>query len=128
VEFTGGTAAPVEYKVGRYRPGGPAEVQLAGQALCLMEAGFEVPVGYVYSVAEHRRHQVVIDPDLVARAIEAAEAVRRLLADQRLPPARHGTRCRRCSLRDDCLPEVTGGRTRPQVDLFSPRPLGSWRD
>lgn len=128
VEFTGGTAAPVEYKVGRYRPGGPAEVQLAGQALCLMEAGFEVPVGYVYSVAEHRRHRVVIDPDLVARAIEAAEAVRRLLADQRLPPARHGTRCRRCSLRDDCLPEVTGGRIRPQADLFSPRPLGSWRD
>lgn len=127
VEFVGRTAAPVEYKVGRYRPGGPAELQLAGQALCLIESGFEVPVGYVYSVTERRRYPVNIDADLIARVAEAAAAIRVLLDEQRLPVARDDARCRKCSLRDDCLPEVVAGDEQA-VDLFTPRPLGRWRD
>lgn len=128
VEFAGQVAAPVEYKVGRHRPGGPAELQLAGQALCLIEAGFEVPIGYIYSVAERRRHPVTINDELLGRAVAAAEAIRRLLTDRRLPIARNDARCRNCSLRDDCLPEVTDGRTGAVPDMFTPRPLGSWRD
>lgn len=60
VEFENRTATPVEYKVGRHQPGGPAELQLAGQALCLIEAGFDVPTGHIYSVTERRRHPVPI--------------------------------------------------------------------
>ncbi|MDG4788676.1 type I-C CRISPR-associated endonuclease Cas1c [Micromonospora sp. WMMD1102] len=82
VEFAGQVAAPVEYKVGKYRPDGPAELQLTGQALCLIEAGFEVPVGYVYSVAERRRHAVSITPDLVTAP---------------LPPPRRSAGCSRSS-------------------------------
>ncbi|MEU5908396.1 CRISPR-associated protein Cas4 [Micromonospora sp. NPDC047467] len=129
VELSGTTAIPVEYKVGRYQPDGPADLQLAGQALCLLEAGFDVPLGYIYSVAERRRHPVSISPDLLHQVVQAAEAIRRLLASQHLPAARNDTRCRKCSLRDDCLPDVTDGRrTRPAADLFTPRPLGQWRD
>jgi CRISPR-associated exonuclease Cas4 len=127
VEFIGRTAAPVEYKVGRHRPGGPAELQLGGQALCLIEAGFEVPIGYVYSVAERRRYPVSIDADLVTQVAEAAEAIRVLLDEQRLPAAHDDARCRKCSLREDCLPEVVA-RGESAVDLFTPRPLGRWRD
>jgi CRISPR-associated exonuclease Cas4 len=127
VEFDGDTAAPVEYKVGRHQPGGPAELQVGGQALCLIEAGFHVPTGYVYSVAERRRHPVPITDDLLASVVAAAEAVRRILASRRLPVARNDSRCRRCSLREDCLPELTHGRASP-IDLFTPRPLGRWRD
>lgn len=127
VEFTGRIATPVEYKVGRYQPNGPADLQVAGQAICLREAGFEVAMGYVYSVAERRRHPVVIDADLVERVAEAAAAIRQLLTEQRLPIARNDSRCRRCSLRDDCLPEVTDGRV-TAGDLFAVRPLGRWRD
>jgi CRISPR-associated exonuclease Cas4 len=129
VEFDGRSAAPVEYKVGRQVPGGPAELQLGGQALCLLEAGYDVPAGYVYSVAERRRHHVVVNDALLTQVTAAAAAVRRLLTDRTLPPARNDSRCRRCSLRDDCLPEVTDGRHRTaDRDLFSPRPLGRWRD
>lgn len=129
VEFDGRTAVPVEYKVGRYRPGGPAELQLGGQALCLIESGFDVPVGHIYSVAERRRHPVVIEPELLTRVVEAADAIRRLLASVRLPVARNDARCRGCSLRDDCLPDITDGRSSPaSVDLLTPRPLGTWRD
>ncbi|WP_214107285.1 CRISPR-associated protein Cas4 [Acrocarpospora catenulata] len=127
VEITAGTATPVEYKVGAYRPSGAADLQVAGQALCLREAGFHVPAGYVYSAAERRRHEVVIDDALIDAVRDAAEQMRRLLAAERLPPAHNDRRCRRCSLRDDCIPEITGTQPQPR-DLFTPRPLGAWHD
>jgi CRISPR-associated exonuclease Cas4 len=127
VEFTGQTATPVEYKVGHYRPGGPADVQLAGQAACLAEAGFVVPAGYIYSATDRRRHQVVISEPLLERMRQAAETMRTLLAEFTLPPARNDTRCHRCSLREDCLPELTHHPTKT-VDLLGVRPLGTWRD
>jgi hypothetical protein len=37
VEIDGDTAAPVEYKVGRHMTGGPAELQVSGPAICLIE-------------------------------------------------------------------------------------------
>jgi CRISPR-associated exonuclease Cas4 len=128
VEFQGGIATPVEYKVGRYRPNGPAELQVAGQALCLIEAGFDVPTGYVYSVADRRRHAVPITADLLDRVVRATMAVRELLAAATLPTARNDARCRKCSLREDCLPELTDGRGQAMPDLLTPRPLGHWRD
>ena len=65
VEITGTAAVPVEYKVGPYRPGGPADLQVAGQAICLAEIGYQVPVGYVYSAADRKRHEVPITADLL---------------------------------------------------------------
>lgn len=127
VEFIGDTACPVEYKVGGHVPGGPSEVQVGGQALCLREAGYAVPVGYVYSAAERRRHEVAIDDALVERTLAAVRAFRAVVAAQSLPTARNDSRCRRCSLRDDCLPELTYKRsTTSEVDLYKPRPLGRW--
>lgn len=128
VEFEKGTATPVEYKVGRYKADGPAELQLGGQALCLLETGFDVPTGYIYSVAGRRRHAVPIDADLLDRVMAAADAVRRLLDTPTLPTARNDARCRRCSLREDCLPELTDGRQQTTPDLLTPRPMGQWRD
>ncbi len=128
VEFEKGTATPVEYKVGRYKAGGPAELQLGGQALCLLEAGFDVPTGHIYSVAERRRHAVPIDADLLDQVVAATVAVRRLLDASTPLTARNDARCRRCSLRKDCLPELTDGRRQTTPDLLTPRPLGQWRD
>ena len=128
VEFDNTMATPVEYKVGRYKVGGPAELQLGGQALCLREAGFDVPVGFIYSVAERRRHAIPIDTRLLDQVVAATVAIRRLLDTPALPAARNDTRCRRCSLREDCLPELTDGRRQTLPDLLTPRPLGQWRD
>ena len=74
------------------------------------------------------------DPTMNAeRALDhvtaATTAVRQLLTNRTLPAARNDSRCRKCSLRDDCLPEITDGRHRTATgDLFTPRPLGHWRD
>jgi CRISPR-associated exonuclease Cas4 len=127
VEIEAGQATPVEYKVGPYRPG-PADLQVAGQAVCLIEARFHVPIGYVYSAADRRRHEVRVTDTLIAAMSAAAEDMRALLNQERLPVAHNDRRCRRCSLRDDCLPELTTGRTPRDADLFTPRPLGDWRE
>ncbi len=128
VEIDGDHAAPIEYKAGPYRPGSPVDIQLAGQAACLIEAGFTVPTGYVYSAAQRHRHPVRIGDGLLDRMRQAANAMRTLLQAPTLPPARHDTRCRRCSLWDDCLPELTSRDAPRASDLFTPRPLGTWRD
>lgn len=127
VEIIGTQATPVEYKVGPYRPGGPADVQLAGQAACLAEAGFDVPEGYIYSAADRQRHLVPMSDELFGQVRQAADTMRALLTATALPAARHDRRCRRCSLRDDCLPELTEQQN-TVIDLFAPRPLGAWRD
>jgi len=127
VEITGAVAVPVEYKAGRYHPGGPADLQLAGQAICLSEAGYQVPAGYLYSAADRRRHEVPITADLISRALTAADRMRVLLGRDRMPAACNDRRCQRCSLRDDCLPEITCSPSHP-IDLFTARPPGVWRD
>jgi CRISPR-associated exonuclease Cas4 len=127
VEIDGDQATPVEYKVGPYHPEGPADLQLAGQAVCLAEAGYAVPEGYIYSAADRRRHQISITPELIIRTLEATVAMRDLLLQDKLPPAHNDRRCRRCSLRDDCMPELTHTSHRT-TDPFAIRPLGAWRD
>lgn len=127
VEIEAGQAIPVEYKVGPYRSG-PADLQVAGQAVCLVEAGFRVPIGYVYSATDRRRHEVQVTDTLIATMSTAADEMRMLLGEERLPAASNDRRCRRCSLRDDCLPEFTDGRGARGDDLFTPRPLGDWRE
>jgi CRISPR-associated exonuclease Cas4 len=127
VEITGSVAVPVEYKVGPFRLGGPADLQLAGQALCLTETGYQVPAGYLYSAADRRRHEIPITADLITRTIAAADRMRGLLSQDRMPAACNDRRCRRCSLRDDCLPEITCSPRHPG-DLFTARPPGTWRD
>ncbi|GAB3433644.1 CRISPR-associated protein Cas4 [Actinophytocola sediminis] len=127
VEIEGSQATPVEYKVGRYLAGGPADVQVAAQAACLIDSGFEVAVGYIYSGADRRRHPVDITEQLLTRVTLAAEAMRALYRQSRLPSAHNDRRCRRCSLQADCLPELTN-RTDTEVDLFAPRSAGTWHD
>lgn len=125
VEIEAGQATPVEYKVGPYRSG-PADLQVAGQAVCLLEIGYQVSSGYVYSATDRRRHVVPLTETLIAAMSAAADDMRVLLGEERLPTAHNDRRCRRCSLRDDCLPELTNERTSRGVELFMPRPLGDW--
>lgn len=107
VEFTAGLPLPVEHKSGAYRPGGPADVQVAGQALCLGEMfDAAVTTGVVFAGRQRRRHIVQIDQALINRVAEAADALRTLLAEGVLPPAVNDRRCGRCSLRPGCEPAM----------------------
>ncbi|WP_233158097.1 CRISPR-associated protein Cas4 [Actinokineospora bangkokensis] len=125
VRFESTGHVPVEHKSGAYRPGGPADVQVAAQALCLKEMfGTPVPTGVIFAGADRRRHVVDIDAPLRARVVETTRALRALLAGVFLPAPVNDRRCRRCSLREGCMPDVP-------VDpgtLFTARPEASWDD
>lgn len=127
-----GSIIPVEHKSGSYTPNGPADVQVAGQAMCL-EAMFRTPVptGVIYSAADRKRHQVAIGDALRARVIELAHQVRAITAGSRLPEAPADKRCRRCSMRDACMPKLLAGQRKYRLaadGLFQPSPEAAWDD
>jgi len=112
VEFRTEGPYPVEFKVGR-RHGPHAEAQLCAQALCLEEMiGAPVHRGAVYYHAEHRRREVQFGEKLRRRVEEIVAAVRVMLDRHDVPGAVASPRCRLCSLKDSCLPEVISNRPR----------------
>jgi CRISPR-associated exonuclease Cas4 len=116
VQFGADGPLPVEHKSGTYRSGGPADLQVAAQVLCLREM-------LVFAGRDRRRHEVTVDDILAARVSETADALRTLMAEETLPPPVNDTRCRRCSLRPGCEPAA------PAVisdSLFRPRQEVDW--
>ncbi|WP_446225075.1 CRISPR-associated protein Cas4 [Nocardia sp. IBHARD005] len=113
---------PVEHKSGKYTPGGPADLQVAAQVLCLREMFTEpVPHGEIFAGASRRRYAVAIDDALAAEVSDIVEQLRDRIADTRLPPPLIADRrCVRCSLRPGCMPETA---SREHTDLFAPRPV-----
>jgi CRISPR-associated exonuclease Cas4 len=124
VEFLpDGSLYPVEYKHGPRRTKLHDNLQLAAQAICLEEmTGKVVPKGAVFHYTSRRRREVVITPDLREKVEEVAQAVRAMLEAGVLPPPVNDARCRECSLKDICQPEVVGARERQRsvlAELFS---------
>ncbi|WP_209893851.1 CRISPR-associated protein Cas4 [Nocardia goodfellowii] len=112
---------PVEHKSGRYRPGGPADLQVAAQVLCLREMFAQpIPHGELFIGRDRRRYTVTVDDDLAAAVRAITGQLRRRIAAAVLPPPVHDSRCTRCSLRPGCVPESVRHTT---IDLFTPRPV-----
>nr|WP_209310534.1 CRISPR-associated protein Cas4 [Streptomyces spiramenti] len=121
-----GRVLPVEHKSGRYLPGGPADLQTAGQALCL-EAMFNTTIqrAAVYSAADRRRHTITIDQPLRDRVADLTHEIRDMLTTSALPTPVADNRCRRCSMATSCMPRVLTGTDRFQRalhDLYHPDP------
>lgn len=108
VEFLpDGTPYPVEYKHGSRRQRTHDDIQLAAQALCLEEmTGRSVPCGAIYHASSHRRREVVITAALRQLVADTAAAIRQMLQSGEMPPAVNDARCRECSLRDLCQPQM----------------------
>jgi CRISPR-associated exonuclease Cas4 len=118
---------PVEYKRGRRRRWDNDEVQLCAQALCLEEMlGVAVPNGAVYSVKSRRRREVVFDAALRRATEDAARDLHALLAARTIPAPVLHPKCRACSLKGLCLPEivadVAGYRRAARALFIAPPP------
>lgn len=111
VERRGDEIVPVEYKTGkRFHPA--AEVQLAAQALCLEEIlDVDVPNGVIYTVGSNTRHPISISARLRDAVAEAVADIRRADPDV-MPGPVADERCRRCSLKDRCLPDLVADPSR----------------
>src|SRR5690606_3911860 len=98
------------------------DLQLAAQAMCLEEmTGRPITHGSIYHHSSRRRREVVITTALRAQVKEAIAAVRLLLASGTLPPPVNDARCKECSLKDICQPEVLAqksGYQTAQAELF----------
>ena len=103
---------PVEYKKGRPHRGCDADsVQLCGQALCLEEMlGVSIREGAIYYGQTRRRITVEFTEALRRRTEEVAKAVHELLEQRMTPPPEEKRNCDACSLREECLPELSGLR------------------
>lgn len=125
VEFhRDGTIFPVEFKHGAKRQKLHDDIQLAAQAMCLEEMlGRPVPNGAIFHASSHRRRDVPVTPQLRERVAETAGAIRAMLASGTLPPAVNDARCKECSLKDICQPEVMAQREKlrqHRINLFKP--------
>lgn len=131
VEFDkAGRPYPVEYKHGsRHKAADIAacdDLQLAAQAMCLESmTGFVIPEGAIYYASSKRRRVVALDAALRAQVEVVVAEVRRMLDAQRLPPPLSGEmavqRCKGCSLRDRCQPQVgLAALHRAAQGLFDP--------
>ena len=113
VEFHGDIPYPVEYKSGRHRKGRHEELQLCAQAICLEEMlGVPVEKGALFWHGSRERREVVFSEAMRLRVEEAAAAVHGLLANNHVPPPVNDKRCTDCSLKESCLPHVTGEKER----------------
>ena len=132
VEFDkAGRPYPVEYKHGsRHKAADIAacdDLQLAAQALCLEAmTGFTVPEGAIYYASSKRRRVVPLGTTLFSQVQQVTDEVRGMLRSQQLPPPLMGPqavqRCRGCSLRERCQPEVGQSELmrRARQALFDP--------
>lgn len=127
VEWHGETPYPVEYKSGKHHTWGHEALQLAAQAVCLEEMlGVPVPAGAIYSHSARRHREIAITAEDRARVAEATDAVRTILAGERLPLAVNDPRCPNCSLIDACMPAISVSPARIRghySELFHPNDL-----
>lgn len=98
-------AYPVEYKHGRRHQAIHDDLQLCAQAMCLEEMfGLEIPRGAIYHASSRRRREVALTSDLRGEVEHVTQAVRHMIESREVPAPVADARCRRCSLRDSCLP------------------------
>lgn len=125
VEFhRDGRVYPVEFKHGAKRQRRHDDIQLAAQAMCLEEMlGLPVTHGAIFHASSHRRREVALTTALRTAVVDAVAEIRQMLASGKLPPPVNDTRCRECSLREICQPEVSALGDRLSVaraQLFDP--------
>jgi len=107
VEWKSNGPVPVEYKRGRRRKWDNDDIQVCAQAICLEEMlGVDISVGAVFHIKTKRRREVSIDLDLRSRTIRAAERLHELLTHTFAPLPLLHPKCKQCSVREVCMPEL----------------------
>lgn len=98
---------PVEYKNGKLRDEEEYELQLCAQAMCLEEMyGTAIPEGAIFYISSHRRKTVEFTDALRERVRETIRQLEDIRRSYSIPPAIAGPKCKRCSLRELCLPDA----------------------
>ena len=98
---------PVEYKHGTLRDEIEYELQLCAQAMCLEEMyDTAIPEGAIFYISSHRRKSVTFTKELRRQVCEIVQQLDGIRRDFSVPHAVPGAKCKRCSLRELCMPDV----------------------
>lgn len=114
VEFhPDGTIYPVEYKHGSFKRWENDDLQLVAQGMCLEEMfGKPVQCGAIFHYSSRKRRTIEISDTLRHRVEQTISAIRRLQESSVLPLPINNQRCGECSLREACLPHVSGNASK----------------
>ena len=100
---------PVEHKHGLKGHRLADQVQLCAQALALEEMmAVEVPEGAIYYRTSNRRLTVKFSRQLREMTQVAARRFHEIVDQKITPRASYSKKCDHCSLKEACLPELTG--------------------
>ncbi len=99
---------PVEYKRGKSKKGDFDRIQLCAQAICLEEMmQCRIQEGDLYYGETRRRETVVLDETLRTEVKRLAERMHKLYSRGSTPPPEmKPSICRKCSMKDICVPEM----------------------
>jgi CRISPR-associated exonuclease Cas4 len=128
VEFhPDGRIYPVEYKHGKKREKSHDDIQLAAQAMCLEEmTGTVITHGAIYHHGSRRRREVAITQELRDKVVETVNAIRAMMNSGKLPSPANDARCKECSLKEICQPQVIAEHAMQRgllQNLFKPEVL-----
>lgn len=99
---------PVEYKHGRPKMHEVDAVQLAAQTMCIEEQyGISISYGAFFYAEIRQRVEIEIDEGLRQIVEECAKRMHEVFSSGCIPPAMQGKHCKRCSLSDVCLPQMS---------------------
>lgn len=110
---------PIEYKRGRKRWDTADEVQLCAQAICLEEMlGCVISEGAIFYGEPKRRTKIALTTVLRDEVAARCERARLLASGSVRPVYTPGRQCKKCSMREYCLPEETysADRSRKYLD------------
>lgn len=113
VEYGGGgdpsSIVPVEYKVGSPKAESWDRIQLTAQAMCLEDSSScHIEQGAIFYGKTRRREVVAVSDDLRQQVCRLARRMHELFDRGETPAAQRSPKCSRCSLKDLCMPEVSG--------------------
>lgn len=98
---------PVEYKHGTLREEDSYQIQLCAQAMCLEEMFHTtIPKAALFFTSSHRRLEVELDESLRKRTESLAQQLHQIRRELSVPQESYSAKCKRCSLKDICMPKV----------------------
>ena len=99
---------PIEYKHGKVRKETEYELQLCAQAICLEEMyAVSIDEGALFYIDAHQRVPVEFTAELRTLTLRTAELLWECFRNGSLPNAEETAKCKKCSLREECMPELS---------------------
>ena len=102
------TLFPIEYKHGKVREDElEYKIQLCAEAMCLEEMyQTNIPEGEVFFLSSHKRLRVELSEELRIMVRNAASELRRIREAFIIPEAQYGSKCKKCSMLEYCMPKA----------------------